>query len=88
MSRDTSASQPPPTQFPDTQGNSLFFGDYAGVAAVSGAHPLWSDTRNPDAFLCPGTAAPGVPPAVCTAAEPNGLIANDQQIYTRTMPAS
>jgi hypothetical protein len=25
---------------------------------------------------------------VCTAAEPNGLIANDQQIYTRTMPAS
>ena len=47
---------------------SVFFGDYAGVAAVSGAHPLWSDTRNPDAFLCPGTAAPGVPPAVCTAA--------------------
>ena len=29
-----------------------------------------------------------VPPAVCTAAEPNGLVANDQQIYTRTMPAS
>jgi hypothetical protein len=29
-----------------------------------------------------------VPAAVCTAAEPNGLIANDQQIYTRTMPAS
>jgi len=25
---------------------------------------------------------------VCAAAEPNGLIANDQQIYTRTMPAS
>jgi hypothetical protein len=88
VSRATSASMPPPTQFPDTQGGSLFFGDYAGVAAVSGAHPLWSDTRNPDAFLCPGTAAPGVPPAVCTAAEPNGLIANDQQIYTRTMPAS
>jgi hypothetical protein len=87
VSRATSASMPPPTQFPDTQGNSVFFGDYAGVAAVSGAHPLWSDTRNPDAFLCPGTAAPGVPPAVCTAAEPNGLIANDQQIYTRTMPA-
>ena len=88
VSRATSASMPLPTQFPDTQGNSQFFGDYAGVAAVSGAHPLWSDTRNPDAFLCPGTAAPGVPPAVCTAAEPNGLIANDQQIYTRTMPAS
>jgi hypothetical protein len=88
VSRATSASMPLPTQFPDTQGNSLFFGDYTGLSAVSGAHPLWMDTRNPDAFLCPGTAAPGVPPAVCTAAEPNGLIANDQQIYTRTMPAS
>ena len=88
VSRATSASMPPPTQFPTAQGGSEFIGDYAGVAAVSGAHPLWSDTRNPDAFVCPGTAAPGVPPAVCTAAEPNGIIANDQQIYTRTMPAS
>jgi hypothetical protein len=86
--RATSASMPLPTQFPDAQGNSLFIGDYTGLTAVSGAHPLWADTRNPDAFLCPGTAAPGVPPALCTAAEPNGLIANDQQIYTRTMPAS
>jgi hypothetical protein len=88
VSRTTSASMPLPTQFPDGNGNSQFFGDYAGMTAVSGAHPLWSDTRNRDAFLCPGTAAPGTPPAVCTAAEPNGLIANDQQIYTRTMPAS
>jgi hypothetical protein len=88
VSRATSASMPPPTQFPDAQGASVFIGDYAGVAAVSGAHPLWSDTRNPDGFLCPGTATPSTPPAVCTAAEPNGLIANDQQIYTRTMPAS
>ena len=88
VARATSASMPLPTQFPDTQGNSEFFGDYGGVTAVSGAHPLWSDTRNPDGFLCPGTAAPGVPPAVCTAAEPNGLIANDQQIYSRTMPSS
>jgi hypothetical protein len=86
--RATSASMPLPTQFPDAQGNSLFIGDYTGLTAVSGAHPLWADTRNPDAFVCPGTAAPGVPPAVCTAAEPNGLIANDQQIYTRGMPAS
>jgi hypothetical protein len=86
--RATSASMPLPTQFPDANGNSQFIGDYTGMAAVSGVHPLWADTRNPDAFVCPGTAAPGVPPAVCTAAEPNGLIANDQQIYTRTMPAS
>jgi hypothetical protein len=88
VSRATSASMPPPTQFPTTQGGGEFIGDYTGVTAVSGVHPLWADTRNPDAFVCPGTAAPGVPPAVCTAAEPNGLIANDQQIYTRTMPAS
>jgi hypothetical protein len=86
--RATSASMPLPTQFPDTQGNSVFIGDYTGMTAVSGAHPMWPDTRNPDAFLCPGTAVPGVPPAVCTAAEPNGLIANDQQIYTRKMPSS
>jgi hypothetical protein len=88
VSRATSASMPLPTQFPDGNGNSQFIGDYTGMTAVSGIHPLWADTRNPDAFVCPGTAAPGVPPAVCTAAEPNGLIANDQQIYTRTMPAS
>jgi hypothetical protein len=86
--RATSSSMPLPTQFPDAQGNSVFIGDYTGLTAVSGAHPLWADTRNADAFLCPGTAAPGVPPALCTAAEPNGLLANDQQIYTRTMPAS
>jgi hypothetical protein len=86
--RATSTSMPLPTQFPDAQGNSLFFGDYTGLSAVSGAHPLWMDTRNPDAFLCPGTAAPGVPPALCTATEPSGILANDQQIYTRSMPAS
>jgi len=86
--RATSASMPLPTQFPDGNGNSQFFGDYTGMSALSGANPLWSDTRNPDAFLCPGTATPGTPPAVCTATEPNGLLANDQQIYTRMTPAS
>ena len=88
VSRATSASMPLPTQFPDANGNSQFIGDYTGLTAVSGAHPLWADTRNPDALLCPGTATPSTPPAVCTFAQPNGLIANDQQIYTRTMPAS
>ena len=87
VSRATSTSMPVPTEFPDAQGNSLFFGDYSGLSAVSGAHPLWMDTRNPDAFLCPGTAAPGVPPALCTGTEPDGLLANDQQIYTRMMPS-
>jgi len=85
--RATSASMPLPTQFPDAQGNSVFIGDYTGLSAVHGALPIWPDTRNKDAFLCAGTGLPGVPPAVCTGAEPNGLIANDQQIYTRKLPA-
>ena len=85
--RATTTSMPPPTQFPSAQGGGLFFGDYSGLSAVSGAHPLWMDTRNPDGFLCTGTAAPGVPPALCTATEPNGVLANDQEIYTRSMPS-
>jgi hypothetical protein len=88
VTRATSASMPLPTQFPDANGNSLFFGDYTGLSALSGANPIWSDTRNPDAFLCAGTGTSSAPPAVCTAAEPNGLLANDQQIYTRMTPAS
>jgi hypothetical protein len=87
VSRATSTSMPLPTQFPDAQGNSLFFGDYSGLSAQSGAHPLWMDTRNPDLFVCPGTALPGVPPALCLGAEPNGLTANDQEIYTDGLPA-
>jgi hypothetical protein len=87
ITRATSASMPLPTQFPDANGNSQFFGDYTGVSALSGAHPLWSDTRNPDAFLCPGTGTSSAPPAVCTGTEPDGLLANDQQIYTGTTPA-
>jgi hypothetical protein len=85
--RVTSSSMPVPTQFPDTQGNSVFFGDYTGMTAVAGIHPLWMDTRNLDAFLCPGTGVPGIPPSLCAAAEPSGIVANDQQVYTRTMSA-
>lgn len=82
--RVTSASMPSPTQFPDAQGNSVFFGDYTGLTVVGQtAHPLWMDTRSPDLFLCPGTGAPGVPPALCTATEPNGRVANDQDIFTQ-----
>jgi hypothetical protein len=87
VTRATSASMPLPTQFPDANGNGQFIGDYTGLAAQSGANPIWADTRNPDAFLCPGTATPSAPPAVCTGAEPNGLLANDQQIYTRRTAA-
>ncbi len=85
--RATSTSMPLPTQFPDAQGNSLFFGDYSGLSAQSGAHPLWADTRTPDAFVCPGTAVPGVPPALCLSTGPNGILANDQTIYTDGLPA-
>ena len=87
VARATSSSMPLPTQFPDTQGNSLFFGDYSGLDAQSGAHPLWMDTRDPDAFVCPGTAVSGVPPALCLGTEPNGLIANDQNIFTAKLSA-
>jgi hypothetical protein len=88
VTRATSASMPLPTQFPDVNGNGQFIGDYTGISALSGANPIWADTRNPDAFLCPGTGTPSAPPAVCAGAEPNGLLANDQQIYTRMTPAS
>ena len=84
VARVTSSSMPLPTQFPNGNGNSVFFGDYSGLSAVTEvSHPLWMDTRNKDLFLCPGTGVPGVPPQVCTATEPNGLLANDQNVYTR-----
>jgi hypothetical protein len=84
--RMTSASMPLPTEFPDSQGNSVFFGDYSGLA-VAGTHayPIWMDTRQEDLVLCPGTGAPGVPPQVCAFSEPSGLNANDQNIFTRSV---
>jgi hypothetical protein len=74
--RVTTSSNPPPTQFSGT-----FMGDYTGLAAMTSAFPFWTDTRNPEPFNCPGTPAPGVPPAICTATAPNGLTANDQDAY-------
>ena len=82
--RVTSSSMPPPTQFPNASGAGVFFGDYTGLA-VNGslAYPLWSDTRNTDVFLCPGSSTgPGNPPALCSATENNGLVANDEEIFT------
>jgi hypothetical protein len=76
--RVTSSSMPLPTQFPDAQGNSLFFGDYTGLDAITVAHPIWMDTRNLELFACTSSG----PPALCTATEPSGLVANDQDIYT------
>ncbi len=80
--RVTSSSMPTPTMFPDAQGNSLFFGDYSGLAAGRVAYPLWSDTRLPDLFDC-GTN----PPAVCIAVEPDGVSANAETIFTSGVPA-
>jgi hypothetical protein len=77
--RATSSSMPLPTEFTDGNGNSLFYGDYAGLTAPAGtALPIWSDTRNPDVFLCPRSGAP----SLCQGTEPDGLIANDEDVYT------
>ena len=85
--RATSTSMPLPTHSPTRRATALLRRLLRGLGAHSGAHPLWMDTRTPDAFLCPGTGVPGVPPALCTATEPNGLQANDQSIYTDGLPA-
>ncbi|MEA2265879.1 MAG: hypothetical protein QOE27_1462 [Solirubrobacteraceae bacterium] len=75
--RVTSSSMPPPTQF-----EGVFYGDYAGLSALDIAHPFWSDTRNPDLFLCPGTGTPTAAPAVCTGPARNAATANDQDAFT------
>jgi hypothetical protein len=76
--RVTSSSMPLPTQFPDARGNGVFFGDYSGLAVSDGAYPFWMDTRSVDLFDC-GTN----PPAVCTAVEPSGIQANDEDVFTQ-----
>jgi hypothetical protein len=81
VKRVTSSSMPSPTQFPDAQGNSVFFGDYTGLAVANQAYPLWTDTRSVDLFDCGGTG----PPTLCTGTEPNGLTANDEDIFTDTL---
>jgi hypothetical protein len=77
--RVTSSSMPVPTQFPNAFGNSVFFGDYSGLTAVNSAYPLWMDTRDKDLFFCTSNNIP----AVCGGVEASGLIANDQDIFSR-----
>jgi hypothetical protein len=85
QARVTSSSMPAPTQFLGAKGGQ-FYGDYIGLAAVDQAHPIWSDTRAQDLFLCPDTATgPGKPPQLCGAIEPNGQEANDEEAFTATM---
>jgi hypothetical protein len=77
--RVTSASMPPQTQF-----GGLFYGDYTGLSAANGvAHPVWMDTRDPELFKCPSSGT--APPSVCTGLAPNGLVANDENVYTRSL---
>jgi len=83
VTRATPTSLPPPTQFEGT-----FYGDYAGLGTLDGIRPIWSDTRDPELFLCPGTGMPGHPPAVCTASAPNGVLANNQEIFTTSLRTS
>jgi hypothetical protein len=86
--RVTTSSMPAPTEFYGTKGGQ-FYGDYAGLTVTSEAHPFWSDTRNVDLFLCPGTATgPGNPPKLCNATESNGQTANDEDVYTATVNIS
>ena len=84
QTRVTSSSMPPPTQF-----SGQFFGDYTGLDAFDQALPLWMDTRDPDLFVCPGTATPGTPPDVCTGTESagfqTGVTANDEDIFTASV---
>ena len=75
--RVTSSSMPPPTQF-----DGVFMGDYPGLAVTENAHPVWTDTRTPQLFICPGTATAGNAPELCTASASNAAVANDQELRT------
>jgi hypothetical protein len=78
VTRVTSSSMPAPSQFSGT-----FWGDYGSLATVGdSAIDVWSDTRSVDLFICPGTAVPGIPPALCTGSATNAPRANDEDIFT------
>ena len=82
--RVTSSSMPAPTEFEGPAGGQ-FYGDYVGLAAIDKAHPIWSDTRSQDVFVCPGTAVTGTPPALCGGTETNGEVANDEDTFSATV---
>jgi hypothetical protein len=84
QSRVTSSSMPAPTEFEGPKGGQ-FYGDYVWLSALDKAYPIWSDTRSPDLFVCPGTGTPGNPPTLCGATETNGETANDEDTFMATM---
>jgi hypothetical protein len=84
--RVTTSSMPPPTQFGGPHGGQ-FYGDYVWLdTAGNNALPIWSDTRDVDLFLCPGTGTPTTPPGLCTGTENTGVQANDENTYMAKMP--
>ncbi len=80
QTRLTTSSMPAPTQFEGPAGGQ-FYGDYVWLSALDKAYAIWSDTREPDLFLCPGTGTTGNPPALCGATETNGEQANDEETF-------
>jgi hypothetical protein len=80
QTRVTTSSMPAPTEFEGPNGGQ-FYGDYVWLTAADKAYPIWSDTRSPDLFLCPGTGTVGHPPQLCGATEANGEKANDENTY-------
>jgi len=72
---------PPPTQL-----GGAFFGDYSALTADRQAHPVWMDTRDAGLFVCRDQGGNvTLPPAVCTQSADNAELANDQNIYTRSL---
>jgi hypothetical protein len=83
--RVTSSSMPPPTQFGGPFGGQ-FYGDYIWLATAGNtALPIWSDTRDPELFLCPDGGTPGHPPDLCTGTEVTGVQANDENSFMARM---
>jgi hypothetical protein len=90
VQRVTNSSMPFPTEFPEggDSAGGVFWGDYTGLDADTQAHPFWSDTRNPDLFVCLGAGgAITTPPSVCGGSvQPTGqssaTVLNDQDAYT------
>jgi hypothetical protein len=80
--RVTSGSMPPPTQFAGA-----FFGDYSALTADRRrAHPVWMDTRDAALFVCRDAGGNvTLPPTVCTQSAANADVANEQNIYTRSL---
>jgi hypothetical protein len=76
----TTSSMPAPTQFEGPAGGQ-FYGDYVWLSALDKAYAIWSDTREPELFLCPGTGTTGHPPALCGGTETNGEQANDEDTF-------